>query len=392
VRIILTCNYSPWSSYSGGGQRSTHNLARAMAERDHQVTVVFTRPPWERVEVPADLPYRVRWAALTSFGGQSPGLLRLSSILPVARAVAALVAKEGPAVVHAQGEESAALPALRRLTGLRFGLVVTPRYPDFPDAVLAGSTATPLARARTALFDSKYVALGAALRGADFCAPPSSYGGRLVQRAFDVEWERIAPVHNGVPVEFLEHRWQPDTRERPLLFFGRFAHDKGIDTLLDALVQLGAQAPRTLLVGRGPQHALIERQIRECGLAERVELRAWADHHELGRLLSESAFAVLPSREENFSLAVLSALAVGTPLITTPVGGTSEVVTHEQNGLLVAPGDVQGLAGAIARLSSEPEFAARLGGERSELVRRDFTWQAAARKFEDLYERALQAA
>src|SRR5262249_38298921 len=149
---------------------------------------------------------------------------------------------------------------------------------------------------------------------------------------------------------------------------------------------------RALLVGRGEEQAEIERKIRDHGLRERVELRAWADHHELGRLLAQSAFAVLPSREENFSLAVLSALAVGTPLITPPVGGTSEVVTHEQNGLLVEAGDVQGLAAAIARLSADPEFAARLGGKRSELVRRDFTWQAAARKFEDLYERALQAA
>ena len=56
MRCLLTVNFSPWSRYSGGGQRSTHNLARALAQRGHDVSVVYTKPPWEQVQLPAALP------------------------------------------------------------------------------------------------------------------------------------------------------------------------------------------------------------------------------------------------------------------------------------------------------------------------------------------------
>lgn len=385
MHIILTCNYSPWSSYSGGGQRSTHNLALALAARDHDVTVVFTRPPWESVNPPANLPYRLRWAALASVKGQSPGLLRLSSVLPVARAVAELLRGQGPAVVHSQGEEAAALPALRRASGLPFGLIVTPRYPDYPAVFREIRMGSGLSTLGALFTHSKYVALGVALRGADLCSPPSAHGADLAKRTFGLRDAQMAPVHNGVPVEFLDHRWMPGDSSRPLLFFGRFAESKGIDTLLAALGRLGERAPRAILVGRGPLLPKIEAQIAANGLRDRVQLHGWVDHHQLGRLLEQSSTCVLPSREENFSLAVLSAMAVGTPLIATPVGGTPEVVQDQENGLLVRPGDVAGLAEAIARLHHDSGFAERLGMNGRECVRAKYTWDVAAAKFEALY-------
>jgi glycosyltransferase involved in cell wall biosynthesis len=387
VRVILTCNYSPWSSYSGGGQRSTHNLASALAALGHDVTVVFTRAPWERVEVPGDLPYRLRWAALTNVRGKSPGLLRLSSCLPVAAAVAELLREGAPAVVHSQGEEGAALPMLRRLTKLRFAFVVTPRHGKFPAAVLAGRAASRWTRLRTAIRDSKYPALGVAVRGADYCCPPSHHGKRLVQSTFGLEDARVKPVHNGVPAEFLDYRWAPVEARRPLLFFGRFDHNKGIDTLLDALERLGEAAPDALLVGRGPVQPEIERRLAANPL--RVRLHGWADHHQLGRLLEQASMVALPSREENLSLSMLATMAVGTPLIMARVGGTSEVIGDGEHGLLVEPDDAAGLAERIDRLSRDPVLAARLGLAGRKRVRSGFTWDVTARTFEALYADAL---
>jgi glycosyltransferase involved in cell wall biosynthesis len=124
----------------------------------------------------------------------------------------------------------------------------------------------------------------------------------------------------------------------------------------------------------------------EFGLTEKVELRGWADHHELGKLLTESSMAILPSREESFSLAVLSAMAVGTPLIATRVGGTAELVEHGHNGVLCEAGDVGTLRDAIEQLSRQPERAAQLAARGRQRVRDGFTWDGAARKFESLYE------
>jgi len=389
-RVVLTCNYSPWSQYSGGGQRSTHNLATALARRGRDVTVVFTRAPWERVRPPADLAYALRWAGLINVRGNSPGPLRLTSAPTVAARVAAFGRSGQPLVVHSQGEEAALLPELRRVIP-RFGLLVTPRYPSFPDALMHWRDRSNWQRLRLAWGDTKYLALGHALRGADLCCPPSAFGGRLIQEAFTLPDEQVVPVHNGVPEEFLAHHWRvpadlAEFRRRPLLFFGRFSHDKGIDVVIDAAARIPDL--QVLLVGRGDHQPVYARQIEALGLSERVRFHGWADHHTLGKLLAEASIALLPSQHENLSLAMLSALAVGTPLVTTPVGGTPEIMQDGTHGLLVPPDDADALARAIERLRTDLSFARTLALTGKQHVRENYTWDRAAQKFEALYERA----
>lgn len=390
MRLVLTCNYSPWSAYSGGGQRSTHYLGSALAGRGHDVTVVFTKTPWDRVEPPPSLPYRLRWAALPDYQSHIGAPLRVLTAWTVAGVIRRELAHGEVAVVHAQGEEAARLPSER--AHRRFGLVVTPRYPSLPRLLFAA----PRSLVRTIGLLSgygKYAALGVALRGADVCAPPSRYGGELIQRAYGLPPDRIHPVHNGVPPEFLDFEWQPmpGRDSRPALFFGRFDRAKGIETLLRALRELGDRAPRIRFVGRGSYRGVLARRRDRLGLTDKIELHGWLDHRGLGRLLTESSAALLPSHEENFSLAVLSAMAVGTPLIATRVGGTGEVVEHGQNGVLCPPGDVEALRAAIAQLYDQPGRAAELAARGRRRVRDDFTWDAAARKFESVYERAGKA-
>jgi glycosyltransferase involved in cell wall biosynthesis len=125
----------------------------------------------------------------------------------------------------------------------------------------------------------------------------------------------------------------------------------------------------------------------DLGLTSKVEFREWAGHHELGRLLAESSMVILPSREENFALAALAAMAVGTPLITTNVGGVAELVEHGESGVLCPAGDVVALSDAILQLRTRLEQASALGARARERIRDHFTWEIAVRKFESLYDR-----
>jgi glycosyltransferase involved in cell wall biosynthesis len=383
MRVLLTTNFSPWSAYSGGGQRSTHNLACALSQRGHSVTVVFTKSPLEHVPLPAQLPYSVRWAELLDLKSRVNAPLRPLTAFSVARVVHdELRDWSGPAVVHGNGEEVAAMDLLRRQR--RFGLICTPRYPSYPASFVAHQSSAG-GRVWNALRYPKYAALGAALRGADFCCPPSRHSAGEIARVFSLPPAKVQAVHNGVPAEFLAYTWRGDS-SGPVLFFGRFERSKGADVLLEALGKLGARAPRVQLVGRGPLEGWLRARIVELGLSQRVELRGWADHDALGALLEQASLAVLPSLEENFSLAVLSALCVGTPLITTPVGGTPELIESGQTGVLVKAGDSAELAGALEELGDDPARAAAIGARGRELVRASFTWAAAAAKFERLYE------
>jgi glycosyltransferase involved in cell wall biosynthesis len=385
MQIILTSNYSPWSAYSGGGQQSTHELATALVRRGHDVTVVFTKTPWERVRPPSSLLYSLRWAALYDYRSRASAPLRVLSAWSVAAVVRRELASRRTTVVHAQGEEAARLHRERPCR--RFGLVVSPRYPSLPHGLVASPR--PAARALGLIAGyGKYAALGVALRTADVCAPPSRYGGDLIRRAYQLSEQRIHPVHNGVPAEFLQHEWRPclgrDTR--PALFFGRFERSKGPDILLRALHELGQDAPHVRLVGRGTYRAAMARMREDLGLTSKVEFHEWVGHRELGRLLAQSSMVILPSREENFALAALAAMAVGTPLVTTNVGGVAELVEHGESGVLCPANDATALSDAILQLRTQPERASALGARARGRVRDNFTWEVAVRKFESLYD------
>lgn len=388
MQIILTCNYSPWSAYSGGGQRSTHELAAALARRGHGVTVVFTKTPWERVRPPSSLPYRLRWAILLDYRSRARAPLRILSAFSVAAVVRQELVAGQAAVVHAQGEEGAWLHHERPRR--RFALVASPRYPSLPRALFAPRRSPVRALGLLAGY-GKYAALGVTLRTADVCAPPSCYGGDLIRRAFRLPAARIHPVHNGVPPEFLDYEWRPYAGRdaRPALFFGRFERAKGPDILLRALAELGEDAPRVRLVGRGGYRAGLARMSEHLGLTHKVEFRGWAGHEELGRLLAESSMAILPSREENFALAGLAAMAVGTPLITTNVGGVAELVEHGDSGLLCPGGDVMALADAIDQFRTRPQLPSALSARARRRVRDHFTCEIAVGKLEALYEQLI---
>ena len=386
MRVILTCNFSPWSTYTGGGQVSTHHLASALSRRGHDVHVIFTKAPWEHVVPPEPTPYHLHWSALYHFWSQSQAPLRSLTALTVARQVEALCADGKPTIVHGQGEESAAIPRLAER--LPIGFVLTSRYGALPQASRHRGL-----RIFSGLSLPKYLALGIAARGARICSPPSRFGAELLGRTYSIPGRDIEPVHNGVPDAFLDYHWLPEAAsERPLLFFGRFLKVKGVSDLLNAFARLGQAAPRLRLVGKGPDAAKLRRQVRRLGIAARVEWLPWADQQTLGRFIEDSRVVILPSHWENLSLAVLSVMAVGAPLITTSVGGTPEVAEDGVNALVCPPGDIDALETALRRVLDDPAAAAKRAARAAERVRRDFTWDAAAARFEAIYERVLPGA
>ncbi len=384
MHVILTIDFSPWSDYGGGAQRSTHNLAKALCRRGHRVSVVYTKPPWERVEVPGDLPYEIHWAIFHDLRSRRAAPLRPLNAFSVARVVRRLI-EDRETVVHSNGEEGGMVGRLRPRHKFRF--VATPRHPRYPRLLLESDTLSRLDLIRLALTEGKYLMQGRAARHADLCVPPSTFAADLVRRAYKLDSARVRVVHNGVPEEFLPYRHDVEkARSGPIVFFGRFEQTKGPDTFVEALGLMGDSAPAALLIGRGPDRESLLRRIEALGLAEKITTMPWMTHDELATVLTGARLVVLPSREENFSLAVLSAMAVGAPVVSTRVGGTPEIIDHERTGLLVEPGSPRQLADGIRRLLEDDVFARAVAEAGCKHVREQLTWDAAADAFEKLYQ------
>jgi glycosyltransferase involved in cell wall biosynthesis len=151
--------------------------------------------------------------------------------------------------------------------------------------------------------------------------------------------------------------------EAVCLMMARLHEEKGHRVLFDALPGvLPHVGPLVvLLAGDGPHRDQLEAEIRRRGLDSVV--RFLGRRHDVPELISLSSVVVLPSLAESFGFAALEAMGLSRPVVATRTGGIPEVVEDGRTGLLVPPGDADGLAVALSRILKDREWAATLAEE-----------------------------
>jgi len=175
---------------------------------------------------------------------------------------------------------------------------------------------------------------------------------------------------------------------RLVLYVGRFADGKGLDTLLEAFGTVRAALPEALLalVGSGPLHVRLERRILADGIARSVRLPGEAPHEAIPRWMQAADVVVLPSEAEGMPNVVREALACGRPVVATAVGDVPRLVTADA-GRLVPPSDPAALADAIANVLARPWDPARIRAHVS-----DMTWERNAEATARFLAAAMEAA
>jgi L-malate glycosyltransferase len=161
---------------------------------------------------------------------------------------------------------------------------------------------------------------------------------------------------------------------------------KGLDIFVEAAAQLaGTRNDLTFhLAGTGEEQAALARQIDRRGVGRCVEICGSVS--DIPGFLASLDVAVLPSRSEGMSNAVLEYMAAARPIVATAVGATPEVIAHGRHGLLVPPDDPKTLAGAIGQLLSDSAQAERLAAAARRRVRQHYSRQAMVERFEQFFE------
>ncbi len=147
-----------------------------------------------------------------------------------------------------------------------------------------------------------------------------------------------------------------------IAFVGRLVPIKQPVALIDAFALVGARCPSAtlIIVGDGELRPLVEEAIQRHGLERRVMLLGW--RRDLQTVYSATDVLALTSRNEGTPVAVIEAMAAGTAVVATSVGGVPDLIEDGLNGLLVPPGDLDAMADALTRLLRDPEERDRLGG------------------------------
>jgi glycosyltransferase involved in cell wall biosynthesis len=198
---------------------------------------------------------------------------------------------------------------------------------------------------------------------------------------------RITVVHNGVELPPLAP--PPPRPGLKLVCAARLGAVKGQDVLIRALAAAG-EGIHLSLVGEELEPTgfrdRLERLAAELDVADRVAFLGYRD--DLPRLLDDADALALPSHAEGLPLVALEAMAHGRAVVATAVGGTPEAVTHEETGLLVAPGDVEALAAALVRLRDDRGLRERYGRAARERAERFFTVERMVEETLAVYEAA----
>lgn len=162
---------------------------------------------------------------------------------------------------------------------------------------------------------------------------------------------------------------------------------KALELLVEATAPLVRDFPdlRVLIAGQGPQGEDLEALIRERGLAEHVVLMGF--RADVPDVLAALDVAVSSSAFEGSPLAVMEFMEAALPIVATRVGGVPDLIDDGVHGLLVEPGDADGIAAAVRRLLREREAAREMGERARERRRREFDIDVTVRRFESLYER-----
>jgi glycosyltransferase involved in cell wall biosynthesis len=208
----------------------------------------------------------------------------------------------------------------------------------------------------------------------------AAYGRIRHSRVIPNAPELSAPIHR-----------TDAARRRLVLFLGHLDHDKGVYDLLEAFARLDRSRSglRLVFAGEGREAQGLRDRAGRLGLRGAVEMPGWVDPHVKAELLGEAVCLVLPSRHEGLPLALLEAMIAGVPVIATPVGGVPDCVDDGRSALLVPPGDVDALAGALERLVEEPELAAALSEAAQSRALVDYTPAALAARISSLYREVL---
>ena len=253
-------------------------------------------------------------------------------------------------------------------------------------------------RARTSEMESSQRIDGerALVASADVVMTASSHERELLQRYYGADARRLETIPCGVDLDLFHPLDKAQSRrelgfdaEAPILIWvGRLEKLKGVDILIQALAQLDERDFTLVLVGGDDRAAEFKEDLRsqaaEAGIADNIRFAGAVPHDRLPLYYSAADVCVVPSYYESFGLVAVEAMACGTPVVASRVGGLVSTVTDGVTGYLIPWRCPEPFAEKLEVILNNPELRANFSVSARQSVEK-FRWQNVAGAVTDLY-------
>jgi glycosyltransferase involved in cell wall biosynthesis len=387
--LIASRGVVPIGRGAGGAELVTFQLSRALVERGHAVTLIADIDAKHVVIPPGLIVVPVGLAPLRGMVLRLPrGFARwlvqhLVGNLAVGRRIRKELRRRPDAydVIHAHG----AVCAIRAKQATSTIPVVYTEHDATPWMCTYRRWWERLIR--KAIYRTLNVS---AFRRVDTVVTNYELHAQELNKRWGVPRNRLVCIQNAIDIDGLS-----DSRPGVLsvadelgigsycLFVGSLDLRKSPDLLLRALSE--APGITCVFVGDGPAKYRIRQLALQLGVADRIHLAGHVKHAELGRYYAGADLLILPSVSETSPLVILEAMASGTPVVASRVGGIPAVVEDWKTGFLVKPGDVGQLTMCLRFLTEDKPLLRRMGEEAQRRVMSSL-WPAVLERYTALYQ------
>jgi glycosyltransferase involved in cell wall biosynthesis len=204
---------------------------------------------------------------------------------------------------------------------------------------------------------------------------------------------KLSRISNGVDVVQFRHGEDksrlrkalhlPD--KKTIVYTGRLSIEKGVDFLVRSFSMVDSKRVyQLIIIGDGPERENIVQLLDNCHLGKSVFLLNSID--DVASYLNASDLFILPSRFEGLSNSLLEAMACELPVISTRVGGSTDIIEHGSNGLLVDVDNVEQVLNAIAYVFDDSRLAASLGNRARKTIEEQHDLNTIADEYVMLYK------
>ncbi|MES9870880.1 MAG: glycosyltransferase family 4 protein [Sedimenticola sp.] len=294
---------------------------------------------------------------------------------------------------------SAALPVIKKIISDGYDFDLIDAHYFYPDGVAAviiaeqlGKPVVITARGSDINLISNYKKPREMIKwAADKCDAAITVCQSLKDKLLelDVPEDHISVMRNGVDLEkFVPPKNREGLRNhltisgKTILSVGNLIELKGHHLIIESLKIL--KDVTLLIAGRGPDLEKLKKFSEECGVSERVRFLGPVTHETLKDYYGASDMLVLASSREGWANVLLESMACGTPVVATNVGGTSEVVTTREAGLLLETRSVECIADGVLRMYSElPDRSS------TRSYAEEFSWDETSRGLKRLFSKVI---
>jgi len=206
-----------------------------------------------------------------------------------------------------------------------------------------------------------------------------------------VSKEKIVVIPFGIDISEFEYKKNYSKGELEILFAGMLTKRKGVEYLIRAYKLVSKEVPDSILriCGRGPQMDYLKKLCKKLDIEKRVIFEDFIPRNKLIEFYKNADVFVLPSLSESFGMALLEAMASGTPCIASNIVGPNEIIEHGATGFLFPKGDINKLSEYIILLLTDEKLKINMGKKAKNRVEEKYDWKIITKQYYRVYEEVL---